>query len=252
MPRRVALLATVALFVGGGAALHAATGPDPILGGWRITGGGKGSLVVAQTSAALRLTAGSTGATLGCEQGEPGDIVGFIDLPSHTKLPAGTYNGNFGGPGQGCYYVVRLKLNGNALSGTVTYSENEVAGGPFAFARVGAVKLKSFAWRVNTKSRGAELSGSGRVSVDPNGKVLGSGGVLHAVVGSVSWNLTVDPPGVLKRGKTGAFTLTLAAHITKATCDDADGKLIVTKGHATLTGLCGQPEVLTKGTATLK
>ena len=141
---------------------------------------------------------------------------------------------------------------GNALSGTVTYSENEVEGGPFAFARVGAVKLKSFAWRVNTKSRGAELSGSGRVSVDPNGKVLGSGGVLHAVVGSVSWNLTVDPPGVLKRGKTGAFTLTLAAHITKATCDDADGKLIVTKGHATLTGLCGQPEVLTKGTATLK
>ena len=57
---------------------------------------------------------------------------------------------------------------------------------------------------------------------------------------------------LLKRGKTGAFTLTLAAHITKATCDDADGKLIVTKGHATLTGLCGQPEVLTKGTATLK
>jgi hypothetical protein len=252
VPRRVALLATVALVLGGGAALHAATAPDPILGSWRITAGGKGSIVISQLTSVLSLKAGSTGATLGCEQGESGDVVGFIDLPSRTKLPAGTYNGNIGTAGGGCYYVVRLKLNGSRLSGTVTYTENDVAGGPFAFSRVGSSKLTSHAWRVHTTSRGVALAGSGRISVDASGKVLGSGGTLKATVGSASWSLTIDPPGTLKRGSNGAFTLKLTAHITHSTCNDSTGTLLVTKGHAALTGLCDQPEVMSKGVATLK
>jgi hypothetical protein len=82
--------------------------------------------------------------------------------------------------------------------------------------------------------------------------VLGSGGTLSAVVGSERWTLTIDPPGRLRRGTNGAFTLTLSAHISKATCDDATGTLVVTKGRAALTGLCGQPEVQTAGRTTLK
>jgi len=251
VPRRLAAVAALALLLGG-AQLHAAVAPDPLLGSWKVTAGGTGTIAIAQATSLFTVRAGAGGAKLGCFQAAAGDVVGFVELPRQTRLPAGEYAANFGGPGQGCDYSVRLTLSGNKLAGTVTYSENEEPGGPFAFARIGGSKLTSHAWRVATSARGASFFGSGRVSVDRAGKVVGSSGKLAASIGSARWEITVDPPGRLKRGRSGAFKLTLTAHISRTTCNDPVGTLVVTKGHAQLAGLCDQPSVSTSGRASLR
>jgi len=251
--RRVAFLAAVVALATAGA-LPAATG-EPLVGTWTVKTGGKGSVVIREASSAFTFVAGSKGLNLGCVMGAAGEGVGFAELPSHTKLPAGTYHGTFGFPGQGCSYDVRLVVKGNTMTGRVDYSENDNVGGPFTFTRVGGAPKatgRTYAWKVSTKGNGATLTGSGRVSADASGGVVGSQGSLSVAMGSSRWKLTVDPPGTLKVGANGTFTLTLSVEVTSGTCLDRAGTVVISKGHAKLSGICTSPPVSTAGTATLR
>jgi hypothetical protein len=113
----------------------ATSATDPIIGKWKITRGGRGTVTITPRAGTLAITA-TGGVTLGCLSAFKGDFVGFVDLPSKTRLKKGHYNGNIGTAGQGCYYNVALTLVANKLTGKVTYTENDQVGGPFAFAKV--------------------------------------------------------------------------------------------------------------------
>jgi len=126
----IALLALLA-----GSISVAGTAVDPIVGKWKITRGGRGTVTIAPRAGALAITA-TGGVKLGCLTAFKDDFVGFVDLPSKTRLKKGHYNGNFGTAGQACYYNVALTLVAKKLTGKVTYSENDQVGGPFAFAKV--------------------------------------------------------------------------------------------------------------------
>jgi uncharacterized protein (DUF2147 family) len=125
-----ACIVLVALTVAG-----ASGATDPIVGKWRVTRGGKGVVTIAPRAGALAITA-TNGVKLGCLVAFKDDLVGFVDLPTKTRLKPGHYNGNLGTAGQGCYYNVALTLLRKTLAGKVTYSENDEVGGPFAFAKV--------------------------------------------------------------------------------------------------------------------
>jgi hypothetical protein len=113
----------------------ATTAADPIVGKWKITRGGKGTVTIAPRAGTLAVTAVG-GVTLGCVTGFKDDFIGFVELPSKTRLKKGHYNGNFGTAGQGCYYNVALTLVAKKLTGKVTYSEADQVGGPFTFTKV--------------------------------------------------------------------------------------------------------------------
>jgi hypothetical protein len=135
MSRRVALLAAVGALVAVGSLQAATTATDPIIGTWKVTKGGSGTFTVRSRSGVLAFTS-TARVRVGCLQQPKGNVIGFADLPSRTKLPKGQYNGNFGVDGSGCYYNVRLKLRLKTLTGTVLYSDNEQPGGPFTFTKV--------------------------------------------------------------------------------------------------------------------
>ena len=251
VPRRVAVVAAgVALLAAG--ALHAATA-DPLLGSWRLTAGGNGSIVVQETSSLFKLVAGKTGLTLGCLTGTDGDIIGFVELPSHTRLPAGTYDATFGHPGGGCSYATTLKLNGSKLTGDVTYSENGEPGGPFVFARIGAApKTKAFAWTVSVQRKGLRIVGRGSGSATTSGSVIAARGELEVTQQSTSFAATVDAPGSVRRGASGTFDVALALNATTSTCVGKFGTLVLTKGHVSVQGLCGAGTIQSAGTTTLR
>ncbi|MHB8643386.1 MAG: hypothetical protein ACYDA3_10955 [Gaiellaceae bacterium] len=253
MPRRLVLVAAVAA-LGSAAALHAAT-IDPLIGTWKVKSGGAGSLVIRETSSAFTFTGGPQGLTLGCVDVAAGESAGFAELPRQTALPAGQYDATFGFPGQGCSYGVRLKLNLNSLAGTVSFSEDSRTGGPFAFVRTSAVPkaTKTYAWSAKT-AHGAStrVTGSGHVSADASGALVLVQGTLSVALGSERWKLTVDPPGALKLGEKGTFTLTAAVNVVGGNCLDRTGKLVLTKGHAVISGVCATPAVSTAGPTTLR
>src|SRR5262245_966997 len=148
--------------------LQAATSlADPIIGAWKVTNGGSGTLTVAERAGVLALTARGV-VVLGCVR-EADGVLGFADLPSDTALPAGHYNANFGVSGQGCYYNVALTLARGVLKGRVVLSENDEPGGPFTFTKVGS---STYRWTVRTKG----LNGSGTVTTNPQGTVTGASG----------------------------------------------------------------------------
>jgi hypothetical protein len=166
--------------------------------------------------------------TLGCVA-EANNVVGFIDLPSNTKLPQGHYNGNFGVSGQGCYYNVALTLSRGTLTGRVALSENDQPGGPFTLVKVGGT---TYRWTVRTKT----ISGKGAVTVDARGRVTAAAGT----VSTARWKLAAGTPAKLAFGAQGAFTLTLSAKVTQGTCSDKTGTLAISSGRARLTSVCGR------------
>jgi hypothetical protein len=216
----------VALFCVG--SLQAATTlADPILGTWKVTKGGSGTFSVADRAGVLALTARGT-VTLGCVK-EADGILGFADLPSDTKLPAGRYNANFGVSGQGCYYNVALTLARGVLTGRVVLSENDEPGGPFAFAKVGN---STYRWTVKTKA----LNGRGTVTTDPKGRVTAASGTLA----TSRWKLSLKAPAKLAFAAEGKFSLTLAATVTSGTCSDKRGTLVLSDARARLLSVCGR------------
>jgi hypothetical protein len=253
VPRGIAFVAAVAA-LGATAALHAAT-LDPLVGTWKVKSGGSGSLVIRETSSAFTFSGGPQGLILGCVDVAEGESAGFAELPKHTSLPSGQYNATFGFPGQGCSYSVRLKLSSNALNGTVSFSEESHAGGPFAFVRTSAAPktTKTYAWSVKTTSGAAtKVTGSGHVSANASGSLILVQGSLAVVLGSQRWKLTVDPPGTLKLSGNGAFTLTTVVNVVGGNCLDRTGKLVLTKGHAVISGVCATPAVTTAGPTALR
>lgn len=254
MPRRLTLVAALAALLGSATALNAA-GVDPLVGTWRVKAGGTGSVVIRETSSAFTFTAGTQGLTIGCVDGGAGESVGFAELPRNTALPAGQYSATFGFPGQGCSYGLRLKVNGNSMTGTVSYAEDSRIVGPLVFVRTSAPPkaTKTYAWSAKTTSGAATtITGSGRVSADASGALQLVQGSLSVALGSQRWKLSVDPPGTLKLGKNGAFTLTAAVNVVSGNCLDRVGKLVLTKGRAVVSGVCAAPVVATSGTTALR
>jgi hypothetical protein len=253
VPRRLTLLAAVAALTST-AALHAAT-VDPLIGTWKLKAGGSGSVIIRETSSAFSFTGGTQGLTLGCVDVGAGESVGFAELPRNTALPAGQYSATFGFPGQGCSYGVRLKLSGNSLTGTVTFAEDSRTVGPLSFVRTSAPPkaTKTYAWSAKTTNGSTStVTGRGRVSADASGALVLVQGSLSVALGSQRWKLTVDPPGTLKLGKNGAFKLTTVVNVVGGNCLDRTGKLVLTKGHAVISGVCATPIVTTAGPTTLR
>ena len=127
----VAALLT-ALLVGRAAAAPSAT--DPVVGVWKITRGGTGTIAVVPAGGIFAVTAKSK-VRLGCLRFKTRDVVGFFERPSRTRLPKGVYSANFGPAGIGCNYAVRFRRTGSALVGKVLYSEENQPGGPFTLKR---------------------------------------------------------------------------------------------------------------------
>ena len=254
MPRRLTLVAALAALLGSASVLNAA-GVDPLVGTWRLKAGGTGSVVIRETSSAFSFTGGTQGLTIGCVQVGAGESVGFAELPRNTALPVGEYNATFGFPGQGCSYGLRLKLSGNSMTGTVSYAEDSRTVGPLTFVRTSAPPkaTKTYAWSVRTTGGGStRVSGSGHASADASGALQLVQGSLSVALGSQRWKLSVDPPGTLKLGKNGAFTLTAVVNVVGGNCLDRVGKLVVTKGRAVISGVCAAPVVATSGTTALR
>jgi hypothetical protein len=134
--KTAATVLAAALLAVAGQAVAASTATDPVIGSWKITRGGSGTVKVFKIKGIYAVTA-RTGVRLGCLRVAKRDLVGFVELPSRTNLPKGVYSANFGEEGRGCNYAVRLRLSGGTITGKVTYSEEHAAGGPFAFRRTG-------------------------------------------------------------------------------------------------------------------
>jgi hypothetical protein len=131
--RAVLVAAVAALVLAAGASAVPLAG-DPLVGTWKVTHGGRGTFAVVRRGSVLGFIARNT-VKLGCVRNTKGGVVGFAELPSHTRLPKGQYSASLGITGSGCSYAVRLKLAGNTLTGRVTYSEDGGRVGPFTFTR---------------------------------------------------------------------------------------------------------------------
>ena len=107
---------------------------DPLVGTWKVTKGGSGTFAVARRGSVLGFIARSL-VKLGCVRNTKGGVVGFAELPSHTRLPKGVYSVSLGVSGSGCSYAMRLKLSGKTASGKITYSEDGGLPRPFVFTR---------------------------------------------------------------------------------------------------------------------
>jgi hypothetical protein len=134
--RAVAVLTAVASLLVAGHADAASTATDPVLGSWKVTRGGSGTIRITKVKGIYAVTA-RTSLRLGCLRMKARDLVGFVELPSRTNLPNGVYSASFGPEGRGCNYAVRLKVAGGTAVGKVLYSENDQPGGPFSFRRAG-------------------------------------------------------------------------------------------------------------------
>lgn len=134
MTKAVVVLAALLLsiFVGRAAATPGAT--DPVVGVWKITRGGTGTIAVVPAGGIFAVTAKSK-VRLGCLRFKTKDVVGFFERPSRTRLPKGVYSANFGPAGIGCNYAVRFRRTGSTLVGKVLYSEENQPGGPFTLKR---------------------------------------------------------------------------------------------------------------------
>jgi hypothetical protein len=232
VPRRIGVLIAALLVLSGvagsvRAATHATRLVDPIVGTWRVTHGGSGTVTIGERAGVLAITAKKE-ATLGCVD-ETDDLIGFMDLPSNTALPVGHYNATFGVPGQGCSYEVALTLSGGKLTGKVLISENDQAGGPFTFVKTGG---QTYRWSAKT----AAITGSGSIAVDAQGRITSATGTVTAR----GWRVALARPGKLTFPRRGAFALTLAARVTRGNCTDRAGAFVLTNGVAKLVSVCGK------------
>jgi hypothetical protein len=221
------MLSVIALGLLAGSGRAAPRAADPIVGKWRATRGGSGTVAISRRAGSFAIDAASS-VTLGCVASGAGNLVGFVELPSSTALPPGRYNGTFGNPGQGCSYNVALALAGGTLTGTVTYSEDGVPAGPFTFVKTGTTKYR---WSVKTKT----ISGSGTVTATAQGGVTAAAGTLS----TARWKLAARAPGKLTVSPNGKFTLSLAVKVTKGVCSDRTGSLTLSNGRARLASVCG-------------
>jgi len=134
MMRRGVLVAALASLVLAAEAPAVTVAGDPLTGTWKVTRGGSGTFVVSRRGSVLGFIAKSA-VKLGCVRNLKGGVVGFAELPSHTRLPKGVYSLSLGVSGSGCSYAVRLKLARKTATGRVTYSEDGGRVGPFVFTR---------------------------------------------------------------------------------------------------------------------
>ena len=134
--RAVAALVAAALLVLAGSAVAADTAADPVVGLWKVTRGGTGTIRIHKVPGIYAVSA-RTNVKLGCLRMSAKDLVGFVELRSKTNLPAGIYSANLGPEGRGCNYALRLRIAGGTAVAKVIYSEEGKKGGPFSFRRVG-------------------------------------------------------------------------------------------------------------------
>jgi len=134
MTRALLVAAVASLLLAAEATAVTTAARDPLIGTWKVSKGGSGTFVVTRRGSVLGFIA-KTVVKLGCVRNTKGGVVGFAELPSHTKLPKGVYSVSLGVSGSGCSYAVRLKLSGKTASSKVTYSEDGGLPRPFAFTR---------------------------------------------------------------------------------------------------------------------